>query len=239
MRRAGDRPAGARIGRSQRRPSVRCSSNDCLTCVNGVGTRWVCPPCPTRPSARGTASLGVGGARPSEPRFGTISCGEKPDATSGCRGEESRPCEWGAWMNHCFGRAYEGMRPAFGTSYVLPALAILGALSPASCGARTGLGASETPEVAHDASVATDAGISNDASLCDHVVTTTYECGALPLKEGTCPGGPPPAGTDGADASYPLGCLARVPSCDPSSPGEPLVCKCTILEMAPFWTCGL
>lgn len=122
---------------------------------------------------------------------------------------------------------------------VPPALAILGGLLTASCGARTGLGAPETREAPLDASVESDAGIANDASLCDRVARTIYECAPLPLNEGTCLGAPLPAGADGADASYPLGCTARVPSCDPTSPGGPQVCECMVLEMAPFWACGL
>jgi hypothetical protein len=121
-------------------------------------------------------------------------------------------------------------------SRVIAALAILVALVPLSCGARTGdLSAYETREVVADASIVPDAGEPSDASVCDHPAIPMYTCSPLPLNEGTCPGGP---GALTADASYVNGCKATLPLCDPNAPASPLVCLCTTLQMAPIWICG-
>jgi hypothetical protein len=121
-------------------------------------------------------------------------------------------------------------------SHVVPALAILVALSPSSCGARTDLGAPGAP-APPDASASMDAGIASEASVCDHAAIPLYGCSPLPLKEGICQGGPPDSGDEEADASYPIDCLVTLPSCDPSS-GAPLRCKCSVLQMNSFWACG-
>jgi hypothetical protein len=99
-----------------------------------------------------------------------------------------------------------------------------------------------------DASTVADAfadGASSDAGLedanegCDAPATTTYSCESMPASEGACEGGPPQAGDAGPEASYPLGCVATLPTCNPFYAGEAMTCSCTPLGMTAKWVCAL
>jgi hypothetical protein len=59
----------------------------------------------------------------------------------------------------------------------------------------------------------------------------------MPPSEGACEGGPPQAGDAGPAASYPLGCVATLPSCNPLYGGEAMTCSCTPLGMTAMWVC--
>jgi hypothetical protein len=93
-----------------------------------------------------------------------------------------------------------------------------------------------------DADAAVD-GASTDGSLdgandtCNHPATTTYACSPMPPNEGACEGGPPQAGDAGPAVSYPLGCVATLPSCNPLYGGEAMTCSCTPLGMTAMWVC--
>jgi hypothetical protein len=187
-----------------------------------------------------TASRPSGGVSPSVlPAMRTISApissgiGGRPVRPPGAEGSPLRP--------RVCSRAMMASSDPRRASQVFPMLAILAALLPTSCGARTGvLDGPQARVPLPDASMeSTDAGPPSDASVCDHPAIPIYACPPLPLSEvsGTCQGGPPAAGDYGADASYPLDCVVTLPSCDPNS-GGPSRCTCSLLQMNHFWACG-
>jgi hypothetical protein len=125
----------------------------------------------------------------------------------------------------------------------LPSMMAVALFTCAACSASSSSPApSDAGGLEPDADAAID-GASTDGSpadandTCNHPATTTYACSPMPPSEGACEGGPPQAGDAGPAASYPLGCVATLPSCNPLYGGEAMTCSCTPLGMTAMWVC--
>jgi hypothetical protein len=127
----------------------------------------------------------------------------------------------------------------------LVGLAAATASGPIACSASTSApGSIDGGPVADASDAAADGGVpdggpDDGSDTCDHAATTTYGCSPMPAGEGACQGGPPQAGDAGSDVSYPLGCVATLPSCNPFFAGEATTCSCTPLGMTAMWVCAL
>jgi len=83
-----------------------------------------------------------------------------------------------------------------------------------------------------------DGSVVDAGDSCDAPASTTFACAAMPPGEGACQGGPPQAGDAGVGSSYPIGCVATLPSCNPFYAGEAMTCSCTPLGMTAMWVCA-
>jgi hypothetical protein len=68
------------------------------------------------------------------------------------------------------------------------------------------------------------------ASSCTKPASTTYDC-TYATDAGAC------EGTD-AFAPQPIGCVATLPECAPTSPQVAQMCLCTVVVDAAQWKCG-
>jgi len=129
------------------------------------------------------------------------------------------------------------------TLATLVGLAVATASGPIACSASTSapgsIGSIDGGPVADASDAEADGGPDDGSDTCDHAATTTYGCSPMPAGEGACQGGPSQAGDAGSDVSYPLGCVATLPSCNPFFAGEATTCSCTPLGMTAMWVCAL
>jgi hypothetical protein len=121
------------------------------------------------------------------------------------------------------------------TSLLVSAVIVLAGCSSSSAPAPSEVEAGLNTGVNLDASA--DATGDDGTDVCNHAAVVTYACSPLPMGEGSCQGGPPQAGDAGSDMSYPLGCVATLPMCDPFYPNVALTCSCGSSGPMATWSC--
>jgi hypothetical protein len=81
-------------------------------------------------------------------------------------------------------------------------------------------------------------GSADDGNDCNHGPATTFACTPMPSGEGPCEGGPLKSDDAGAGQSFPIGCVASLPSCSSFYAGQVQTCSCKPLGMTAMWACG-